>query len=56
MGVLYGKEMWCEGVNSINVAQDRAKFCVVVSTVVDLLVPLCIDSYLELASCLQCLL
>jgi hypothetical protein len=52
--VLYGKEMGREGVNSINMAQDRAKVCVVVNTVVDLQVPFCVESYVEMASCSQC--
>jgi hypothetical protein len=40
--------MGCEGVNSISVAQDRAKVCVFVNTVVDIQVPCCIESYVEL--------
>ena len=54
MGVLYGKEMGCECVNSINMAQGRAKVCVVVNTVVDFQVPFCVELYVELASCVQC--
>jgi hypothetical protein len=35
--------MECEGVNSIDMARDRSKVCVVVNTVVDLQVTFCIE-------------